>query len=177
MFSLIDNVDKIEITVKNGDKTDTLTFERDDVQQYFPDDVREYAKETPKFSEFVEDVQNLPEPTPKPTQKPASGSSGGSASGNEVVTFQTSVTAPASGSMVTHPRTGNKVVIDPYAEKYGVSQYLGKTITITVYEGGTADNPKIRAVATCGGSVVYSTTFATQAEKRSFISMVQSYGG
>lgn len=87
------------------------------------------------------------------------------------------VTAPASGSMVTHPRTGNKVVIDPYAEKYGVSQYLGKTITITVYEGGTADNPKIRAVATCGGSVVYSTTFATQAEKRSFISMVQSYGG
>lgn len=177
MFSLIDNVDKIEVTVKNGDKTDTLTFERDEMQQYFPEDVREYAKETPKFSEFVEDVQNLPEPTPKPTQKSASGSSGGSASGNEVVTFQTSVTAPASGSMVTHPRTGNKVVIDPYAEKYGVSQYLGKTITITVYEGGTADNPKIRAVATCGGSVVYSTTFATQAEKRSFISMVQSYGG
>ena len=96
---------------------------------------------------------------------------------SDVVTFQTSVTAPASGSMVTHPRTGNKVVIDLYAEKYGVSQYLGKTITITVYEGGTAANPKIRAVATCGGSVVYSTTFATQAEKLSFISMIQSYGG
>lgn len=169
VFSLVENADKISMEIKNGEKTETLDFSRKNAEEYFKGDVRDYPQEPQKFRQYLEDVQNMPPSTPKP---PVSGNASSSSGVLGEVVYSTSVTIPH-GMMVTHPRTGEQVVIDPYAERYGYSQYLGKPISCVIYRTGSG----YHLVASCGGAALAEYDMASDRDKDYVIGMIQSYGG
>lgn len=170
IFSLVENADEISMEIKNEEKTETLDFSRRKTEEYFEGDVRDYPQEPQKFSQYLEDVQNMPPSTPKPPASENTHSSSGGVLGE--VVYSTSVTIPH-GMMVTHPRTGEQVVIDPYAERYGYSQYLGKPISCVIYRTGSG----YHLVASCGGAVLAEYDMAGDRDKDYVIGMIQSYGG
>ncbi len=172
VFSLVSNADQITINITNGDEKETLSFNREKTEEYFETDVRSYSEEPEKFDQYLEDVQNMPPSTPTPSAPSSAG--GGGASGGVLgeVVYSSTVTIP-SGMLVTHPRTGEKVVVDPYAERYGYAQYLDKPIQCVIYRAGSG----YRAVASCGGTVLLEYELATERDKDYAISMIQAYGG
>lgn len=88
------------------------------------------------------------------------------------VVFSSSVTIH-SGQKVTHPRTGEKVVVDPYAKRYGYAKYLDKPISCKIYRTKTG----YRAVASCGGTVLLEQYLRTERDKDYAISVIKAYGG
>ena len=105
----------------------------------------------------------------------AGGSFSGISSSEDVagnVVFSSSVTIH-SGQKVTHPRTGEKVVVDPYAKRYGYAQFLDKPISCKIYRTKTG----YRAVASCGGTVLLEQYLRTERDKDYAISVIKAYGG
>ena len=76
-------------------------------------------------------------------------------------------------TVLTHPRTGNKVKVGPYAERKGLSGYVGKPITITVKKRDT----DYIATAVCGGKTIASQTYATLAAAQGAVNLIQAYAG
>lgn len=166
IFSLVENADVVTVLVSDGEKEESLKFYREKTESYFGTDVREYAEEPKAFRQYAEEVQNMPPSEEKKETAPVSEGVVG-----EVV-YSTTVTIPH-GMKVTHPRTGEKVVIDPYAERYGYAQYLGKPISCVIYRTGSG----YRLVASCGGSVLGEYAMANDRDKAYVIGMIQAYGG
>lgn len=164
IFSLVDNVDKITANIKDGDKTLVVTHTRESAEGRFSGDVRSFAKEPKKFKNYLENVQNIPPETTTPVKD------SGSVLGEAV--YSRTVTIP-SGMLVTHPRTGKKVVVDPYAKRFGYAQYLGKPITCVIYRSGTG----YRAIASSGGAVLLEYSMADDNDKNYVISMINAYFG
>lgn len=166
IFSLVENADTVTVHVMNEEKKETLQFTRTKTEDYFGTDVRSYTQEPQTFRQYMEDVQNMT-PAESPSQEQSS--SGGTV--GEVV-YSTTVTIPH-GMLVTHPRTGEKVVVDPYAERYGYAQYLGKPISCIIYRTDSG----YRLVASCGGTVLAEYAMANDRDKDYVISMIHAYGG
>lgn len=166
IFSLVDNVDNITINVTYENQKETFRYTREKTDRFFETDVRNYAKEPKEFRRYVEDVQNMP-----PSDSKQEESSATSGVVGEVV-YSTTVTIPH-GMLVTHPRTGQKVVVDPYAERYGYAQYLGKPISCVIYRTGSG----YRLIASCNGTVLTEYSMANDSDKAYVISMLQAYGG
>ena len=163
IFSLVDNVDKITANIKDADKTTAISHTREGAEERFSGDVRAFSQEPKKFKNYLENVQNIP---PKKTETTASGYVLGEA------VYSKTVTIP-SGMLITHPRTGKKVVVDPYAKRFGYEKYLGKPITCTIYRSGTG----YRAIASSGGAVLLEYSMADDNDKNYVISMINAYFG
>ena len=128
-------------------------------------DSSENATDSPEnFAKFAEDLENVDKAVPNnPTA-----AEDGVASGT-VIYSGTVVISPS--AMVTHPRTGERVAVGPYAEKYGYGSYLGKPITATVTKKGD----KYIATATCGGAVLASRSYNSLQEAQSAIALIKAY--
>ncbi len=121
---------------------------------------------------LAEPIVSYPINSPKAN---AVGSFGDISSSEDVagnIVFSSSITIH-SGQKVTHPRTGKKVVVDPYAKRYGYAQYLDQPIRCKIYR--TKDG--YRAVASCKGTVLLEQYLRTERDKDYAISVIKAYGG
>ncbi len=152
LFSLISDIEKITVS---DDAKNTYVFYRNEMLN----SVNGSSKNHDDFVKLTEEIENI-----APAEPEDENSNDG-----EVVYSGTILVSR--GSMVTHPRTGKKVLVDPYAEKYGVSHYLGKPITCTIKRKGSG----YVATAVCGGSVIASSELANETELNRMIGMIESY--
>ena len=83
-------------------------------------------------------------------------------SGTVVISYNT---------MVTHPKTGEKVAIGPYAESHGYGGYIGKAISCVIRRSG---NDYI-ATASIGGSVIAAYPLENEDRLNWAISMIKAY--
>ncbi len=162
IFSLVENADIITMNIAD----EQLTYKREKIEKQFDADVREYSHEPKKFTQYVEKVQNLNEENL--TEQAQTGSS--SVVGD--VVYSSSVTI-SYDSKVTHPKTGKKVSVGPYAKRFGYDAYLGKPISCVIYRTASG----YRAVASCGGAVLLEYTLADEAALNNAISTIQAFGG
>lgn len=162
IFSLVENADAITMNIAG----EQLIYKREKVDAQFNADVREYSHEPKKFTQYVEKVQNFNEK--EQTEVAPSGTS--SVVGD--VVYSSTVTI-SYDTKVTHPRTGKKVSVGPYANKYGYGQYLGKPISCVIYRAAYG----YRAVASCAGDVLLEYSLADEGDLNNAISTIQAYGG
>lgn len=164
LFSLVTNVDWIQFDVRTGETVYTLKYERAVAEKQFEEkDLRQFATSVKDFETFTD---NIPKITP-PTEE----SSGYGVDGTRVVTSTTVVVS--SSSSVRHPKTGKMVSVMPYAKRYGVTQYLDKPITVTLYEKSDAGQITMWATGSCGGTVLGTYPISSRAEFDSLLGMVQ----
>ena len=83
-------------------------------------------------------------------------------SGTVVISYNT---------LVTHPDTGEKVEIGPYAEARGYGGYLGKAINCVIKRAGSG----YIATASCNGATILSYPLSSEAELNWAISMIKAY--
>ena len=152
LFSLILDVEKITVS---DDAKNTYVFYRKEMLN----SVNGSSKNRDDFVKLTEEIENI---APAEPEKEKS---------NDGEVVYSGTVLIARGSKVTHPRTGKKVLVDPYAEKYGVSHYLGKPITCTIKRKGSG----YIATAVCGGSVIASNELANEEELNRMIGMIESY--
>lgn len=77
----------------------------------------------------------------------------------------------SSDTLVTHPDTGEKVAVGPYAEARGFGAYLGKAINCVIKRSGSG----YIATASCNGAVIASYPLNSEAELNWAISMIKAY--
>lgn len=160
IFTLAENVKQVVVEGKNGEK---YVLSREEVLKAIGEAV-ETATDSPEdFANFTEQIEYV---EPKKKEQIVQGD--GYADG--AVVYSGSVYI-SSGMMVTHPRTGERVAIGPYAEARGYGHVLNKSIQCTIRKKGNG----YVATATCGGAVVASATLSSEAEVRNAISMIQAY--
>ncbi len=165
LFSLIDDVDVISMEVQAGDETYYLSYERKKAEEQFENqDLRDFSKTEESFENFVDEIPKVTPPPVMDTQD------GGKTTGTKII-FTDTVTI-RSGQMITHPRTGVAVVADYVAEKYGVTQYLNRPITVTAYEQIVNGETRLWGTATCDGVVIASYPFASREEMNRLISVI-----
>lgn len=162
LFSLIQNVDSVTMEITYEDQAFTVQYNRQAAEKQMENqDLRGFAEDAKEFEHFTEE---LPKYTP-PTEE----SSGNASDGTHVVCSRT-VTVSGS-TKVQHPKTGKMVAIGPYAEKYGVSQYLNKPITVTLYEKVEEGKTTMWAEGTCNGVSLGTYPISSRAEFDSLIGM------
>lgn len=161
IFALSSDIDSVTAMDENGK---TYVLERDKVMHDVQDSSENATDSPENFAKFAEDLENVDKAVPNnPTA-----AEDGVASGT-VIYSGTVVISPS--AMVTHPRTGERVAVGPYAEKYGYGSYLGKPITATVTKKGD----KYIATATCGGAVLASRSYNSLQEAQSAIALIKAY--
>ncbi len=162
LFSLIDNVDSIKMDVKANDDTFTVVYQRQVAEQQMENqDLRGFATDSKEFEHFTEE---LPKYTP-PTEE----SSGIIAEGTHVVCSRT--VSVSADTKVQHPKTGKMVAIGPYAERYGVAQYLNQPITVTLYEKVENGQKTMWAEGYCNGTLLGTYPISSRAEFDRLIAM------
>jgi len=165
LFSLIDGVDTISVEVSAADESYRMDYERKKVEEQFDNrDLREFTESEDAFSEFVEEV-------PRATPPPAVENEDTGKTTSPKIVF-TDVVTVYSGQKVTHPETGQLVRVDPYAEKYGVTRYLGRAITVTAYEQIVDGEIRYWGTAVCDGVEIASYPFPSKAEMERLISLI-----
>ncbi|MBQ4515248.1 MAG: DUF4825 domain-containing protein [Clostridia bacterium] len=162
IFSLVENADVIIMNIAD----EQLTYKREKIEKQFDADVREYSHEPKKFTQYVEKVQNLNEKNL--TEQSTTDSS--SVVGD--VVYSSSVTI-SYNTKVTHPKTGKKVSVGPYAKRFGYEAYLGKPISCVIYRATSG----YKAVASCGGAVLLEYSLADEAALNNAIATIHAYGG
>ncbi|MBR5156498.1 MAG: DUF4825 domain-containing protein [Clostridia bacterium] len=161
IFSLVENADVITMDIAG----EQLIYKREKIEKQFDADVREYSHEPKKFTQYVEKVQNLNDDN---LTEPASDSS--SVVGD--VVYSSSVTI-SYDTKVTHPKTGKKVSVGPYAKRFGYDAYLGKSISCVIYRAASG----YRAVASCNGTVLLDYSLADEVALNNAIATIRAYGG
>ena len=160
IFTLAENVKQV---VVEGPKGEKYVLSREEVLKAVGE-TAETATDSPEdFINFTEQIEYV-----EPEQKEQIVQGDGYADG--AVVYSGSVYI-SSGMMVTHPRTGERVAIGPYAEARGYGHVLNKSIQCTIRKKGNG----YVATATCGGAVVASATLSSEAELRNAIGLIQAY--
>ncbi|MBR7164407.1 MAG: DUF4825 domain-containing protein [Clostridia bacterium] len=163
LFSLVSNVDWIQMDIRTGETVFNVKYEREVAEKQFDEqDLSQFATDMKAFEEFTEDVPKMSPPTEN--------NSGNGVDGTRVVTSTTVMVS--STSVVRHPKTGKMVSVKPYAERYGVTQYLDKPITVTLYEKSDAGKITMWATGSCGGVQIGSYPISSRAEFDSLLGMV-----
>lgn len=155
IFCLLSDVNTIEVTVKGGER---YIIKRSELSKGLKINLEKAADSADRFSEFTEEIENITPAEPELEEE------------NDEVLYSATVVI-ARGSKVTHPRTGNKVVVDDYAEKYGFGYYLGKPIVCTVKKNGDI----YKATAVCNGKTILSQTLGSRAEAQKAIDTIKAY--
>ncbi len=117
----------------------------------------EITRSPEDYAKFAENVEQILPAKPEVGGKGADGA----------VVYSKSVYI-SSGMLVTHPRTGEKVAIGPYAIKMGYGHLLDKNIQCTIRRSGSG----YMATATCGGAVIASRYLKDEAALRSTIASI-----
>jgi len=165
LFSLIDNVDTISLQLTSEGDLYKLFYERKQAEEQFDNrDLRSFSETEESFEGFVEEVPAI---TPPPMAEEE-----GSGKTNGVKKFFSYTFTVHSGMKVTHPNTGALVQVDPYAERYGVSRYLDKPITVEAYEQITDGETRVWGVAICEGVTIGTYPFASREEAESMIALL-----
>ncbi len=165
LFSLIDGVDTISMEVLAEGEIYRMNYERKRAEKQFEDrDLREFTESEAAFSEFVEEI-------PRATPPPAVENEDTGKTTSPKIVF-TDVVTVHSGQKITHPETGKLVRVDPYAEKYGVTQYLGRAITVTAYEQIVDGETRYWGTATCDGVDIATYPFPSKAEMERLIGLI-----
>lgn len=90
--------------------------------------------------------------------------------GNSDIVYSGTVVI-SSDTLVTHPDTGEKVAVGPYAEARGFGAYLNKPINCVIKRSGSG----YIATASCNGAVIASYPLNSEAELNWAISMIKAY--
>lgn len=163
LLSLIDNVDQIRIEIKGNDKSYTVLSKRKVAEQQFENkDLREFTESEEGFSQFTEEIPKIEPPDDEGT--------GNKTEGTRAVKSVNVILSE--NSTVIHPETGKSVSVESYAKKYGLTKYLNRQITVTLYEKVSAGKTTLWAEGTCDGAAIGSYPIKSITE---FDSMVASF--
>lgn len=165
LFSLVSDIKTINVKETSGE---SFVFERDDMLKKVETPADVAVSSTEKFTEFAEEVEEVILPAVSVEEKANEGTYSQAADGS--IVYSTTVVL-SKNSKVKHPKTGKMVEIGPYAERYGVSGYLGKPIYCTIKKIGST----FMATATCNGSVIYSQPLESEAAVKSAINQMKAY--
>ncbi len=155
LFSLVPDAEWIAMEIRTGDNVFDVRYERKVAETQFESkDLSEFAADEKAFETFAEDVPKMAPPTKN--------NSGNGVDGTRAV-YTTIVTVPSS-KWVKHPRTGYMVAVKPYAERFGVTQYLDKPISVTLYEKTDAGKITMWATGSCDGVEIGSYPISSREE-------------
>ncbi len=164
IFSLIENVDWIQMEIRSGETVFSKRYERKKAEEQFDNqDLRDFTSDAKAFETFTE---NVPKITP-----PSENDSGIGIDGTRVV-YTTTVVVPSDMRM-PHPRTGVIVAVKDYAERFGVTEYLDKPITVTLYEKTDAGAITMWATGSYAGAELASYPITSRAEFDRLLGLVQ----
>ncbi len=158
IFSLSSDI--LTVVAKNPDGT-TFELTREKALKGVSTPIDKATESSDAFAKFTEELDDLVPSVEENT--------GGDVADGTVVYSKTVVIS--AGMMVTHPRTGKRVAIGPYAEKKGYGHLLGKPITCTIKKSGRG----YLATATCGGSVIASYPLESESAMKNFIGTINAY--
>lgn len=159
LFRLLSDVETIFVEEADGK---TFCFQRNEILKWVGGSNTDNTTEG--FVEFAEAIEAIPPAKAEGEQ----GDSFGLGDGN--VIYSTTVSFSPS-TKVRHPKTGEMVAIGPYAERFGVSQYLNKPIVCVIRRSGMA----FVGTAMVNGSVIYSQPLETEAAVQDAIRQLQAY--
>lgn len=150
IFSIAENVHEITISYADGN---SYTFTKDVIDKTVTDKIDSVADDEKTFVDYTEKIEAV-----------NTNSADGQVvySGTVVISYNT---------MVTHPKTGEKVAIGPYAEERGYGGYLGRPISCVIRRSGSV----YIATASCGGSVLASYPLENESRLNWAISMINAY--
>lgn len=149
-FSLASNLDSITFVYDDGTE---YTFTRRQMEKTLNASMNSAAESKESFVDYAEEIEK--------NQQNQTSDGAVVYSGTVTVSYNT---------MVTHPRTGERVEIGPVAERKGYGQYIGKPIYCEIRKMGNA----YIASASCGGNVIGSYPLS-EAELNNAISLIKAY--
>ncbi len=150
-FSLASNLDSITFVYDDGAE---YTFTRAQIEKTLNTNMNSAAENEESFVDYAEEIE-------KNQQAQVS---------DVAVVYSGTVTISYS-TKVTHPDTGERVEVGPYAERKGYGQYLGKPIYCEIRRMGSG----YIASASCGGNVIGSYPLSSEAELQNAISLIKAY--
>jgi len=150
VFGLVRNINTI--TVSYSDKSE-YTFTRDGIDKDTEVQVDSAADSEEKFVGYTEEIEE------------------NQTTSNDGQVVYSGVVVISYNTLVTHPDTGEKVEVGPYAESRGYSQYLGKPISCVIKRSGSG----YIATASCNGSVIASYPLTSEAELQNAINLINAY--
>ncbi|MBE7048544.1 MAG: DUF4825 domain-containing protein [Ruminococcaceae bacterium] len=163
LFALVDNVDWITIHVQVGDSTKQLHYQRQKAEEQMENqDLRDFAENEETFSQFTEDIPKF--------SPPDETGSGNKTEGTRLI-CSTTVTVTRD-MKIRHPETGQLVSVEPYAKRYGVTQYFDKPITISLYEKVEEGKTIMWASATCNGATIGTYPISSRSEFDALVGMI-----
>lgn len=151
LFSLASNLDSITFVYDDGKE---YTFTRKQIEKTLNTSMNSVAENKENFIDYTEEIEK--------NQQTQVTDGAVVYSGTVTVSYNT---------MVTHPKTGERVEVGPYAERKGYGQYLGKPIYCEIRKMGSA----YIASASCGGNVIGSYPLNSEAELQNAISLIKAY--
>ncbi len=151
LFSLASNLDSITFVYDDGKE---YTFTRTQVEKTLDTDMNSASENKENFVDLTEKIEDN-----KQSQMV-----------DGAVVYSGTVTV-SYNTIVTHPNTGERVEVGPYAERKGYGQYLGKPIYCEIRRMGSA----YIASASCGGNVIGSYPLNNEAELQNAISLIKAY--
>ncbi len=161
LFRLLLDIDTI--VVEEPDET-VFRFSRNQLLKWVGKQNDEKEDAVDAFASFAEQIETVPpakaEGESQNTQEIGTG---------DVVYATTMFFAPT--TKIKHPKTGEMVAIGPYAERFGVSQYLNRPIYCVIKRNGMA----YIATAMVDGSVIYSQPLETEADVQNAIAQLNMY--
>lgn len=151
LFSLAHNLDSITIVYNNGTE---YTFTRAFIEKSLESSIDSAAENKENFVDYTEKIDN--------THQSQIQDGDMVYSGTVLINYNT---------IVTHPKTGERVEVGPYAESKGYGQYLGKPIYCTIRKSGSG----YIASASSGGNVIGSYPLNSEAELNAAINLIKAY--
>ncbi|MBQ3119192.1 MAG: hypothetical protein IJC10_05480 [Clostridia bacterium] len=151
LFSLASNLDSITFVYNDGKE---YTFTRAQIEKTLDTDMDSASENKENFVDLAEKIEN--------SQQSQMTDGAVVYSGTVTVSYNT---------IVTHPKTGERVEVGPYAEKKGYGQYLGKLIYCEIRRMGSA----YIASASYGGNVIGSYPLNSEAELQNAINLIKAY--
>ncbi len=171
IFALTEDITTVKVIYSNGN---VYKFTKDQVAKTIKTDIKSAAQNKESFENFVEEIEkaenskNLEQTQQQSPVFEGIEDTTDSALGGIVYTGSVTISY---NTMVTHPRTGEKVAIGPYAEERGYGGYLGKPISCIIRRSGSG----YIATASCGGKTIMSYPLNDESQLNWAISMIKAY--
>ena len=150
VFSLAGNINTVNVSY--ADKSE-YTFTKNAVDKETDTQIDSAADSEENFVDYTEEIEE------------------NQTTSNDGQVVYSGVVVISYNTLVTHPDTGEKVEVGPYAESKGYSQYLGKPISCVIKRSGSG----YIATASCNGSVIASYPLNSEAELQNAINLINAY--
>ena len=151
LFGLASNLDSITFVYHDGIE---YTFTRAQIEKSLNTNMDSAADNKENFVDYAEEIEQNQQNQVK----------------DGTIVYSGVVTV-SYNTMVTHPKTGERVAVGPYAEKKGYAHYLDKPIYCEIKHMGSS----YVASASCGGNVIGVYPLNNEAELNNAISLIKAY--